>query len=618
MADQYIGPYRVVREIGRGGMGAVFEAVQPQIERKVAIKVLHPQYAKNEQLVHRFFNEARAVNIVAHPSIVQISEFAQLPDGTAYIVMEFLEGESLGSRMKRQGGKLSLVESLRLARQIAAALAAAHAKNIIHRDLKPDNVMIVADPEAPGGERAKVLDFGIAKGVAAALPNGDGGPGGEAAVSTTRTGVMVGTPLYMAPEQCKGSGVVDAKADVYSLGVMLFRMLCGRPPFIGDGAGAVMAMHIYEPPPNLRELEPSVPEDLAGLVHQLLEKNPAMRPTMLQVAQSLEALKAIHSTGMLASGELRALASSGMLSGAYGPISQGPSTPAPSTPIPLTPAPITGHAGATAQGLGPVRISRTGDSGSQASMASASVSSSALLTLSQVGGSSHANQPVLSNGTNSVSQTLGPAEAQNESSRRRSALVPIITVAGSVLLGAALFGIVALRQSDTKDGHAPDAPPTTSMPAHKVTWSIQSDPPGATVVRATDQRTLGRTPWRSEQPASQGSVVLILRLPGYADRVVTIDQTANTVVKESLQALVATPPAAAAQPQTPQAGAQTQPVRWFKRGGKRFPVKAPVAADTPTTASAPPSAAPPPVAAPKPNPPPPKEETSHARIQVVD
>ena len=119
MAEQLIGPYKVVREIGRGGMGSVYEAVHPQIQRRVAIKVLHPQFAKNEQLVTRFFKEARAVNIVNHPSVVQISEFAQLPDGTAYIVMEFLEGESLGQRMKRQGGKLSLLETLRLGRQIA-------------------------------------------------------------------------------------------------------------------------------------------------------------------------------------------------------------------------------------------------------------------------------------------------------------------------------------------------------------------------------------------------------------------------------------------------------------------------------------------------------------------
>ena len=162
MTAQTIGPYRVIREVGKGGMGAVYEAIHPQIERKVAIKVLHPEYAVNQQVVQRFFNEARAVNIVNHPSVVQISEFGQQPDGTAYIVMEFLEGESLGGRMKRLGGKLSVADTLRLTRQVAAALAAAHAKNIVHRDLKPDNVMIVSDPEAPGGERAKILDFGIA------------------------------------------------------------------------------------------------------------------------------------------------------------------------------------------------------------------------------------------------------------------------------------------------------------------------------------------------------------------------------------------------------------------------------------------------------------------------
>jgi len=141
MTAQTIGPYRVIREVGKGGMGAVYEAIHPQIERKVAIKVLHPEYAVNQQVVQRFFNEARAVNIVNHPSVVQISEFGQQPDGTAYIVMEFLEGESLGGRMKRLGGKLSVADTLRLTRQVAAALAAAHAKNIVHRDLKPDQAL---------------------------------------------------------------------------------------------------------------------------------------------------------------------------------------------------------------------------------------------------------------------------------------------------------------------------------------------------------------------------------------------------------------------------------------------------------------------------------------------
>ena len=130
--------------------------------------------------------------------------------------------------------------------------------------------MIVPDPEAPGGERAKVLDFGIAKVLQDPAASGD--PMEQS--SQTRTGMMVGTPLYMAPEQCRGGSNIDDKADVYSLGVMLYRMLCGRPPFIGEGSGAVMAMHIYEPPPPLRQFEPSIPEDLAAMVHRLLVKDP--------------------------------------------------------------------------------------------------------------------------------------------------------------------------------------------------------------------------------------------------------------------------------------------------------------------------------------------------------
>lgn len=291
MTAQTIGPYRVIREVGKGGMGAVYEAIHPQIERKVAIKVLHPQYAVNEQVVQRFFNEARAVNIVNHPSVVQISEFGQQPDGTAYIVMEYLDGESLGGRMKRIGGKFSIADTLRLTRQVAAALAAAHAKNIVHRDLKPDNVMIVADPEAPGGERAKILDFGIAKLAAQSKE-------GEAVASQTSTGMMVGTPLYMSPEQCKGSGNITDKADVYSLGVMMYRMLTGRPPFLADGSGAIMAMHIYEKPTPIRELDPSIPEELAGLVSALLAKDAAERPPMAQVVQALEQLRSLYSSAV--------------------------------------------------------------------------------------------------------------------------------------------------------------------------------------------------------------------------------------------------------------------------------------------------------------------------------
>ncbi len=230
MVGQRIGNYRVMRKIGEGGMGAVFEAIHEQIERRVAIKVLHAKYTQEPEIAKRFINEARAVNIVQHSGLVGAYEFGTLPDGAAYIVMEYLDGETLSARLRKSGGVLGLA-SLNLTRQIASALAAAHQKGIIHRDLKPANVIVVPEPEAPGGERAKILDFGIAK---VTPPKGEEGPTGGGELKT-RTGVFMGTPKYMAPEQCRGAGTVDDKADVYSLGAMFYQMLSGRPPFDAPG-----------------------------------------------------------------------------------------------------------------------------------------------------------------------------------------------------------------------------------------------------------------------------------------------------------------------------------------------------------------------------------------------
>ena len=595
MAEQFIGPYRVVREIGRGGMGAVVEAVHPQIQRRVAIKVLHPQFAKNEQLVTRFFNEARAVNIVNHPSIVQISEFAQLPDGTAYIVMEYLDGESLGSRMKRSGGRLPLVDALRLSRQIAAALAAAHAKGIIHRDLKPDNIMIVADPEAPGGERAKVLDFGIAKLAAAAVPTQSGD--GLEQVSQTRTGVMIGTPLYMAPEQCKGAGTIDDKADVYSLGVMLYRMLCGRPPFIGEGAGSVLAMHIYEPPPPLREFEPSIPEDLAGLVHLLLSKDPAQRPPMLQVAQALEQLKAIHASGWAPGGDLPRVSQNLPLI----------------TPLP-TPIPLAGS-GVSGIGSGPLALSQTGPSQhgglGQLGLSQASLLQSAIA-------SAQANTP--GQGAVVGQAFLHPATPIATPPRRRTTAIVATTMGISILVGAALFGSRLLHRAE-KEKPPAIAPAPVVQAVRMVRFAVHSEPPGAQVVRALDQRELGQTPWQSEQPAGSGPLVLILRHPGFAERIVTIDQSANAVIKEALQPLI-TPSAMPPPPQEPAPEGRVHSSRRNgKRGGSASQQNAPGTRVAPAqaaagTASTPTKTSPtPPV---NQSSPPSKEETSHGRIQMVD
>ena len=290
MIGQQIGQYRVLGKVGEGGMGAVYEAEDPGIGKRVAIKVLHKDHAKNSQIAARFINEARAINAVDHPGLVQVLSSDRLPDGTAYIVMELLKGETLNARLKAQGGRLPMQSAIQLGRQIASALAAAHAKDIIHRDLKPDNIMIVADSAFPTGERAKLLDFGIAK-----LKLEYQGQGDQV---MTRAGVMMGTPLYMAPEQCRNASDVDEKADVYSLGVMLYRMLAGRPPFQAPGTGELMAMHIYMQPPPLGEADRSLPDPLVKLVHRMLAKNRTERPSMAEVAKELERIGAT-ATGVL-------------------------------------------------------------------------------------------------------------------------------------------------------------------------------------------------------------------------------------------------------------------------------------------------------------------------------
>jgi serine/threonine-protein kinase len=256
---QTFGSYRVVRKLGEGGMGMVFEVFDQHTHKRAAVKVLQPQWARNQMIAERFLVEVRAANVVAHPGIVSILHVDRLPDGSPYIVMEYLEGELLRKRIERLRA-LPEPEVLRLGRQIAVALLAAHQKHIVHRDMKPENVMIVPDPEAAGGERAKILDFGIAK------------QGGE---NLTRAGAVMGTYAYMAPEQARDSASVTDRADTYSVGVMLYEMLAGTlPPF----------------PPQ--PLPPPVSRPLAGLVQRMMAPNPPERPAMEEVVRSLEQLGA--------------------------------------------------------------------------------------------------------------------------------------------------------------------------------------------------------------------------------------------------------------------------------------------------------------------------------------
>ena len=259
-----IGGYQLIRKIGEGWMGEVWLASHVALGRHAAIKVLHADFSHRKEVVARFFNEARAATAIADPGIIQVFDFGHHTDGSAYIVMELLEGEPLDQRLARVG-LLAVPDALRILRQVASALGAAHARGIVHRDLKPENIFLVRDLEVPGGERAKVLDFGIAK------LTGD-----DIALKTVTAAVM-GTPIYMSPEQCRGAGQADQRSDVYSLGCVLFRLLAGRPPFDGEGVGDIIAMHLREPAPRISSARIDVPSDVDDLIARCLAKDPAHR-----------------------------------------------------------------------------------------------------------------------------------------------------------------------------------------------------------------------------------------------------------------------------------------------------------------------------------------------------
>jgi tRNA A-37 threonylcarbamoyl transferase component Bud32 len=263
MEGRRLGRYRITGKLAEGGMGAVYLATHELMGREVVIKVLLPEMSTQREIVQRFFNEARTTANLEHPGIVAVFDLEYAEDGRAYIVMERLRGENLYDRLRRVG-RLSVEQSVDVARQLASAIGAAHAQGIVHRDLKPGNVFLIPDRETPGRERVKVLDFGVAK---LALHQSS---------LVTHQGTIFGTPPYMAPEQCVDAAAVDHRADLYALGCILYECLCGRAPFVGSSI-EVLASQLRDLPEPPRARNPEVPPWLDSLVMRLLEKAPDRR-----------------------------------------------------------------------------------------------------------------------------------------------------------------------------------------------------------------------------------------------------------------------------------------------------------------------------------------------------
>jgi len=470
-----IGNYRIVGLLGEGAMGVVYLGEHTLMGRRAAIKVLLPEVSHDEEVVARFFNEAKAATVIPHDGIVKIYDLGYHNDGRAYIVMEYLDGETLGDRLRREG-RIPVEQACAIVRQIADALAAAHAEGVVHRDLKPDNIFIAADPEAPNGHCVKILDFGIAKLASRRVDAG----------FHTRIGRLLGTPPYMAPEQWYGAERVDRKTDIYALGCIFFEMVCGRPPFVEEEVSSLMRAHTQTPPVAASSLEDSVSADLDRLIDRLLTKDPNARiPSMGKVIRALDPL--------IESGRVARLRR-----------------------VKIHDLPVRGV---------PVRVTfRTPSAPPQPRPVEAPVSVSSRPTRAQT---------TLGGATGAMARVSRPAPAGRPWSRyATSAAAALLLVAAGVLAG--VVGGSGGASSDSQPrayaAAAPERAPRLPLAKAEIqptvtpiltpegvasALDIASEPAGVVVQRAADGTELGTTPYRYELDSEGSGEVLILKKAGY-------------------------------------------------------------------------------------------------------
>ncbi len=491
VAGQSFGNFQVVRLLGEGGFGEVYEAENPFLQRRAAIKVLHTGMVQDPELVRRFLNEARAASAIRHPNIIEVFDAGVTPEGEPYILMEFLEGDSL-QKVLLDRGRIPLRTVQEITRQAGSALAAAHAAGIVHRDLKPENLFLIPDEGMPMGFRMKVLDFGIAK-----VKHRDD----QNSTLKTQAGLLMGSPAYMSPEQCRDSSDVDLRSDIYSLAVMVYEMLAGVPPFASKSATEMLVMQITAEPPPLRQQIPNLPDYVEQAVMRALAKDRELRYGSVDyfvgaLLGTYPALTAQGSPPAKAAGPDGSARESIYSTHGFG--YQG--TPAPS--------PVGSFASRNGLTPGPV----PGPTITTLSHASGETRSSPLPSDSDLG-----------------LDVVKP--------RRWPLLLLLGGVAAAVALVLAFRparpspASASMGQPALQKGAAPSAP---GEPPATVLVRVQSSPSGASVLDQKDQSVLGITPLQKSYPQGKGSVGVTLRLAGYEDKPVAIALDGNSSTSVAL------------------------------------------------------------------------------------